>query len=44
MYCRVFLTSSAENQPLRTVSKMELVITQYYISAKYLMVRTIWLV
>ena len=35
---------SAENQPLRTVPKMELVITQYYSSAKYLMVRTIWLV
>ena len=44
MYCRVFLTPAAENQPTRMVPKMELVITENYISAKYLMVRTIWLV
>jgi len=31
-------------QPLRKVPKMESVVTKHYSSAKYLMVRTIWLV
>ncbi len=44
MYYRVFLTSMAETQPPSNVPKIESVITNYYISAKYLMVRTIWLV